>query len=172
MILLTWQSVNYLFPGPGGISAATWAVMVHLGKEGYLEISERIIRTARSIKRGIRDGIEGIEVIGNPLSSVVAFRSTVPSVNIYGIGQGMAQKGWNLNSLQYPSCLHICCTNLHCGKDEQFLRDLREAVEEVTSHPEKYAHGSAAVYGMVHAIPDATLMEPIAKGFVDALFMA
>jgi len=177
-VSIDWTGGIYASPTlagsrPGGISVATWAGMVHLGEEGYLELTEGIIRTTRAIREGIRgeNGIDGLEVIGNPLSSVVAFRSTSPKeVNIYGVGQAMAKNGWNLNSLQYPSCLHICCTNLHCGKETAFLTDLRSAVEEVRAHPEKYAGGSAAVYGMAHSIPDATLLEPIARGFVDALF--
>jgi sphinganine-1-phosphate aldolase len=174
-VSLSWTGGIYASPTlagsrPGGISAATWAVMVHLGVEGYLDITEGIIKTARAIKRGIRDGIDGLEVIGDPLSSVVAFRSTVPTLNIYGIGQAMTHKGWNLNSLQYPSCLHICCTNLHRGKDKQFLNDLRDAVHEVKSHPSKYSQGTAAIYGMAHSLPDSTLLEPIARGFVDAFF--
>lgn len=174
-VSIDWTGGIYASPTlagsrPGGIAAATWAAMVHLGEEGYLDLSEGIIRTARAIRDGIRNEIEGLEVMGNPLSSVVAFRSTEKEVNIYGVGQAMAKKGWNLNSLQYPSCLHICCTNLHREKEETFLKDLRTAVEEVRVHPEKYAGGSAAVYGMAHSIPDATLLEPIARGFIDALF--
>ena len=110
-----YASPTFAGSRPGGISAATWAVMVHLGEEGYLEISERIISTARAIQRGI-PSIEGMELVGNSLSSVIAVRSTLTLVNIYGVGQAMTNKGWNLNSLQYPSCLHICCTNLHYGK--------------------------------------------------------
>jgi sphinganine-1-phosphate aldolase len=147
--------------------------MVHMGEEGYLEVSERIIRTARAIRRGI-ELLPELEVIGNPLSSVIAFRSTIPTMNIYGVGQALGEKGWHVNSLQHPSCLHLCCTNLHTkvGVEEQFLGDLGNAVKACREHPEKYASGTAAIYGMAHSIPDVSLLEPVAKGFVDALFAA
>ena len=174
-VSLDWTGGIYASPTlagsrPGAISAATWAVMVHLGEEGYLEISEGIIRTARAIKNGISSNIDGLEVVGNPLSSVVSFRSTLPTLNIYAIGQAMTHKGWNLNTLQFPSCIHICCTHLHRDKADQFLNDLQDAVVEVKSHPEKFSGGTVAMYGMAHSIPDVTLLEPIARGFIDAFF--
>lgn len=174
-VSLDWTGGIYASPTlagsrPGAISAATWAVMVHLGEEGYLEISEGIIRTARAIKHGISSNITGLEVVGNPLSSVVSFRSTQPSMNIYAVGQAMTHKGWNLNTLQFPSCIHICCTHLHREKADQFLNDLQDSVDEVKSHPEKFSDGTVAMYGMAHSIPDVTLLEPIARGFVDAFF--
>ena len=176
-VSLDWTGGIYASPTlagsrPGAISAATWAVMVHLGVDGYLNITEGIIKTAREIKTGICNDIDGLEVIGNPLSSVVAFRSTLPKLNIYAVGQAMTQKRWNLNTLQYPSCLHICCTHLHRGKATLFLNDLQDAVTEVKTHPDKFSGGTAAMYGMAHSLPDATLLEPIARGFVDALFTA
>lgn len=117
-VSLDWTGGIYASPTlagsrPGAISAATWAVMVHLGEEGYLEISEGIIATARAIQRGIQRDIDGLEVIGKPLSSVVSFRSTLPTLNIYAVAQSMTHKGWNLNTLQFPSSIHICCTHLH-----------------------------------------------------------
>jgi sphinganine-1-phosphate aldolase len=174
-VSLDWTGGIYASPTlagsrPGAISAATWAVMVHLGEEGYLEISEGIIKAARAIQRGICNEIDDLEVIGNPLSSVVAFKSASPLLNIYAVGQAMTHKGWNLNTLQYPSCIHICCTHLHRGKTDQFLNDLQDAVNEVKSHPENFSDGTVAMYGMKHSIPDSSLLEPIARGFVDAFF--
>ena len=146
--------------------------MVHLGENGYMDISEGIMRTAKAIKHGINDNIDGLYVIGNPLSSVISFRSALSSLNIYAVGQAMTKKGWNLNTLQHPDSIHICCTHLHRGKSNQFLNDLHDAVSEVKSHPDKFSDGAVAMYGMAHSIPDVTLLEPIALGFVDAFFTA
>jgi sphinganine-1-phosphate aldolase len=176
-VSLSWTGGIYASPTlagsrAGGVSASTWAVMVHMGEEGYLEVSERIIRTARTIRKGIDKDISELEVIGNPLSSVIAFRSTISAMNIYGVGQALGEKGWHVASLQHPSCLHLCCTNLHTkdGMEKQFLIDLKRAVKDVKSHPEKYTSGTAAVYGMTHAIADVTLLDPVAFGYLDALF--
>ena len=33
--------------------------------------------------------------------------------NIYALSDEMKKRGWNLNALQFPSCIHLCCTMLH-----------------------------------------------------------
>ena len=43
-----------------------------------------------------------------PQVSVVAFDSD--QFNIYGLADGMKERGWSLNSLQFPICVHFCVT--------------------------------------------------------------
>ena len=42
----------------------------------------------------------------------------------------MRKKGWNLNVLQFPSSIHLCCTMLHTqeGVAERFLEHVEEIV--------------------------------------------
>lgn len=60
---------------------------------------------------------------------------------------------WNLNSLQFPSCIHICVTLLHVGKADMFLRDLKSSVDIVAEKQKeqggesKSDSGSSAFYG-------------------------
>ena len=46
-----------------------------------------------------------------PEVSVIAFTSD--QFNIYGLSDGMKERGWALNALQFPSCLHLCVTRTH-----------------------------------------------------------
>ena len=46
-------------------------------------------------------GMEGLALCGTPLVSVVAFES--PIFDIYRLGGMLTERGWNLNSLQFPS---------------------------------------------------------------------
>src|SRR6202022_4280060 len=53
-----WPGGMYFSPGlagsrSGGVVAATWAAMVSLGEEGYLEIARGIFETAATIAAGI-----------------------------------------------------------------------------------------------------------------------
>ena len=45
--------------------------------------------------------IDGIYVMGEPEISIVAFSSDV--FEIYNLSDLMTKRGWNLNSLQFPS---------------------------------------------------------------------
>src|SRR5215472_1028417 len=65
-----WPGGIYFSPGlsgsrSGGVVAATWAAMVSLGEEGYLEIAARIFETAAKIREGIA-AIPELEAIGDP----------------------------------------------------------------------------------------------------------
>lgn len=39
-------------------------------------------------------------------------------------GDRMSHRGWSLNALQHPPCLHLCVTMCHVGKAGEFLADL------------------------------------------------
>lgn len=42
----------------------------------------------------------------------------------------MSHRGWSLNALQHPSCLHLCVTMCHVGKAGEFLTDLLTSMLE------------------------------------------
>jgi sphinganine-1-phosphate aldolase len=154
---------------PGGLIAATWAAMMHIGHSGYVEYTRKIIQTARYIAEEIK-GMEGLALCGTPLVSVVAFES--PIVDIYRLGGMLTERGWNLNSLQFPSSIHLCCTRLHTeeGVADRFLHDVRESLAEILLTPSTKASGSAAIYGMAQAIPDRSLVGELAGTFIDCLY--
>jgi sphinganine-1-phosphate aldolase len=112
--------------------------------------------------------MDALYVIGEPLVSVVAFEAKSP-VNVFSIAEVMSKKGWNLNKLQRPNAVHIAVTML--TNADTFLDDLKEAVTTVKSDPEKYKGGDAAIYGLAASIPDRSIVEDIAKGFLDALYV-
>ena len=45
----------------------------------------------------------------------------------------MKEGGWNLNILQEPACVHLCCTMLHAqsGVADRFINDVKVAVKKV-----------------------------------------
>ena len=145
-----WPGGIYLSPGlsgsrSGGLVAATWAAMVSMGEEGYLEAARGIFETAAAIRDGIAD-IRELEVIGDP-TFLVAFRA--PELNIYHVNDQLIEKGWRLNALQLPPALHFCVTrpNTAPGVAEAFLKDLRDAVA-YAKHPAHAEPRSGALYGL------------------------
>lgn len=187
-----WTGGIYASPSmpgsrPGGLIAATWAALVRMGENGYLECAREIMSTAKAIEAGIRT-IPGLRVLGTPHMSVISFASDPSTlvrgevVNIYKVGEsltspktaadGKKRSGWNLNTLQKPSSIHLCCTYMHRGRADQFLADLRAAVDEVVDHPEMFKNGSAAIYGMAETMPDGAVVDDLARGFIDTLYIA
>ncbi|XP_024119546.1 sphingosine-1-phosphate lyase 1 [Oryzias melastigma] len=169
-----WQGGIYASPSiagsrPGGIIAACWATMMHMGENGYVDATKKIISTARKIKTGIRK-IKGVFVFGDPEVSVVAIGSD--QFDIFRLSNALTSKGWNLNTLQFPSSIHICCTVLHTqpGVAERFVQDVRDQVAVIMKNPKEKTTGMGAIYGMAQSIPDRSMVTEISRGFLDCLY--
>ncbi|KAJ1656417.1 Dihydrosphingosine phosphate lyase [Dispira simplex] len=153
---------------PGALIAGCWAAMMYMGEQSYVDSTRRIVSATRYVKEQI-EAIPELRLIGDPLVSVVAFAAYVP-VNIYGVNDELHARGWNLNVLQYPACLHFCFTLPSASMAEQFVRDLKEAVAKVKANPDQYEKGSAAIYGLATTVPDRSIVGDIARGYVDSLY--
>ncbi|KAG7393981.1 Sphingosine-1-phosphate lyase 1 [Phytophthora pseudosyringae] len=136
---------------PGALSAAAWASMVRLGREGYLEKTKGILDTVDDIKAGIQR-IGGIHLLGDPKAMVVSFAGD-KGVNALKVSDAMAKHGWSLSPLQHPTSVHLCVTVRHIGKAKKFLRALEEAVNEVKQDPNPSPEGGSAIYGMASSLP-------------------
>ena len=152
---------------PGALSAACWAAMLSMGEDGYLESVKKIMDTAGIIKRGIRE-ISELKLMGDPLW-VIAFESK--ELDIYKVMDQMTHKGWNLNGLHKPSCIHICITLRHTkeGVAERFLSDLKEAVDYVKVNPSE-SDGMAPVYGMASSLPFRGVIKDLLKKYLDMYY--
>jgi sphinganine-1-phosphate aldolase len=136
----------------GGSIAGAWAVLNHFGEEGYKDLAKRTYEITQKFITGIK-AISSLEIVGNPIMSVFAYKSKDKAVNIFAVGDEMQRRGWTINKQQNPECLHATITPIHEKSIEPFLKDLRESVEHIRLHPELAMQGQAAVYGMVAKAP-------------------
>ncbi|XP_075875220.1 sphingosine-1-phosphate lyase 1 isoform X1 [Nelusetta ayraudi] len=169
-----WQGGIYASPSiagsrPGGIIAACWATMMNMGENGYIDATKKIVSTARKIKTQVSK-IKGIFVFGEPEVSVVAIGSD--DFDIFHLSNALTSKGWNLNTLQFPSSIHICVTVLHTqpGVADRFVRDVKEQVAIIMKNPKEKTTGKGAIYGMAQSIPDRSIVSEISWGFLDCLY--
>ena len=167
-----WPGGIYFSPGlagsrSGGLVAATWAAMVSLGQEGYLEVARAIFETAATIRAGV-DAIPELEVIGEP-TFLVAFRS--PELNIYHVNDRLIERGWRLNALHLPPALHFCVTrpNTAPGVAEAFADDLRDAVE-YAKHPSRAEPRSGALYGLGGTPDGDEILDTLFTAALDAMY--
>ena len=152
---------------PGGVIAVTWAALVAIGADGYRERAKRIYESARKIRDGVAK-IRGLKVWGNPPAMVVSWGSD--ELNVFAINDRMAHMGWSLNPIHRPAGMHICVTNRTAGREEDLLRDLAKAVEEVRADPTTAKQGNAPVYGMAQSFPDRGTVKDLTQGYLDVLF--
>ena len=62
--------------------------------------------------------------------------------------------GWDVNMLQFPSCIHIAVTMVHTqdGVVEAFLKDLAASCAPLFATPKTKAEGAGAIYGMAQQV--------------------
>ncbi|MBT9166616.1 MAG: putative sphingosine-1-phosphate lyase [Chloroflexi bacterium] len=152
---------------PGALSAACWAAMVAIGEKGYLQATEKILKTAAEIRRGIAD-IPDLYVLGDPLW-VIAFGSK--TLDIYSIMDQMTRRKWSLNGLHKPQCVHICVTLRHTlpGIAQRFVDDLKSSAAYVRQNPQGKG-GMAPMYGMAATIPDRSMVADLLDMYIDLLY--
>lgn len=80
--------------------ALTWATLLYYGHADYVIRAKKIVNYARLLVDSIRK-VPGIEIVGRPDVSIVAFRST--QCDIYRVSEGLNKLGWHLNTCQNPA---------------------------------------------------------------------
>ena len=137
---------------PGGAYAAAWAALQAQGEEGYRALARDAMDATSRLIQGVR-AIGGLEVLGDPPATLVAYRSVDPEVNIFAVGDQMEARGWHIDRLQRPDALHAMVIPGHLKVVDRYLSDLAASVEQVRKHPELAETGEAATYGMISHLP-------------------
>eukprot|EP00440_Ansanella_granifera_P002610 gb/GFBE01002837.1/.p1 GENE.gb/GFBE01002837.1/~~gb/GFBE01002837.1/.p1 ORF type:complete len:545 (+),score=114.76 gb/GFBE01002837.1/:1-1635(+) len=156
---------------PGGPVAATWASMCKHGENGYVETTRQIVGATRRIAEGIQQ-MDCLRLVGTAEVCVVAFDAKPDAgFSCYAIADCMQQKsGWELATCQHPPCVHLALTLPSSRNAEQFLVDLKEAVQEVKADPKRFS-STAGLYGMAASLPSGFL-EDAAGAYIDAMIEA
>ncbi|KAK3726980.1 hypothetical protein QZH41_014710 [Actinostola sp. cb2023] len=154
---------------PGGIIAATWAAMMHIGEAGYVDCTKKVIQTRQKLQKGLQS-IKELYIFGDPKVSIVAFGSN--DFDIYALGTQLTDRGWCLNSLQKPPAIHFCVTLLSTqpGVAEKFIKDVKECTAKLINDPDARTSGMGAIYGMAQNIPDRSMVSELACGFLDRMY--
>ena len=141
----------------GGPIAAAWAVLHHLGDDGYLRVTRAARETALAIAQHVRNHQQlmlraepdiTLVCIGarNGTGSAAAQSSVAGSVDIFAVADALAARGWYVDRQQPPPSIHLTVNAVHASTYREFLRDLDAAVAEVVS---RSATGRAGAYGTV-----------------------
>jgi sphinganine-1-phosphate aldolase len=114
---------------PGLPMATAWAVMHHLGMEGYRELTDVTIRTTRRMIEGVR-AVPGLRVLGEPEAHVLAIAAD-GDLDIFAVDDALKARNWVLDRQMPPDSLHATVSAGNAPVIEEFLRDLAAAVDEV-----------------------------------------
>ena len=156
---------------PGGAIAAAWASLHALGEQGFLDNARAIMATTKRFKEGL-EAIPELEVLGCPAMSILAYRSRVRGLSCYAVGDRLDEKHWHVDRLQRPESLHMILNTGHAHIVDEYLRDVREAVEYVKTHPDSAFEGSAPLYGLIAKAPMRKLVKRQVLAIIEKMYTA
>lgn len=148
---------------PGGGIAAAWAVLRHLGRDGYAHLTRVVLHTAAALRAAIA-GTPGLRLLGDGRHSVIAF--TGDDLDVYAVDEGLRERGWHLDRLQNPNGLQMIVTPAHVQAASAFEADLAEVTAAVRDG-RRTAGSDAAVYGALATLPDRAMVQGFVLDWLD-----
>ncbi|CDG65738.1 MAG: tyrosine decarboxylase / aspartate 1-decarboxylase [Methanobacterium sp.] len=106
----------------GASTAATWALLKHLGREGYQEIATSCMDVTHKLAEGIEEA--GFELVTEPELNIVPFRSR--NMSVEELAQQLEKRGWAVSLATYPRSIRIIVMpHLKIEHINDFLKDLK-----------------------------------------------
>ena len=132
-----WLGGRYATPNLQGTRsglpmAAAWAVVRHLGRDGYRRLVRTTLEAADRIRAGVR-AVDGLSVPGDPrhhLLSITADPTADEPVNIPTLSEALAARHWHLDRQGPPDGLHLTVSAGNVPAVNEWLADLSDAVVE------------------------------------------
>lgn len=113
--------------------AAGWAVMQHLGVDGYVELTRQTLENADRMRAGIA-GVDGIRVLGDGrlhLIAMAADEGADQPIDVFALGDALLARGWHHDRQGPPDSLHSTVSNSNTGVIDDYVSDLAACAAEV-----------------------------------------
>jgi glutamate/tyrosine decarboxylase-like PLP-dependent enzyme len=130
-----WSAALYGTPAMPGARPATgiatgWAVLKHLGIDGYTQLTREIMEVTDIVRRGV-ESIPELHIVGDPVGPMFAIGSEEIDVN--RVGDVLVERGWHFDTNTDPPSLHVMFSPAHLGIADELVADLREAASAVST---------------------------------------
>lgn len=123
------EQTTLLGTRPGASCLAFWALLKHLGREGYRNTIQRCIRQTLKLAEAITQ-IDGVGLVTYPTMNIVGIKSEELSTEL--IAQELRKRGWAI--ALFPRYVRIVImphiTSFHI---QEFLEDLEDVVKQLRS---------------------------------------
>ena len=93
-------------------------------------MARRTMEAKERLVRGI-EKIPGLEVIRPSDLSIVLYRSVDKKVDINAVAEVLGERGWFVGRTREPQALHLALNAVHLPVIDEYLIDLKNAVEQV-----------------------------------------
>ena len=111
----------------GASSIAVWALLMHLGKQGYRAVVGRCMRLTSKLVEGIQR-IDGVSLVTQPTLNVVGISSD--EVDIKSVAKELKRRGWAV--AVFPDYIRVVVMpHVKSSHIEHFLKDLEKTAENL-----------------------------------------
>ena len=128
-----YASSGILGTKSGGSIASAWAVLRHLGDDGYTAL----VRQTRNATEQLANHIVAhphLVLRAYPDSTLICFGAADPSVlNVFAVADELRIRGWYVDRQTPPDSLHCTVNAIHHDKIDAFVVDLDASIELVLS---------------------------------------
>jgi sphinganine-1-phosphate aldolase len=126
----------------GGSMASAWAVMHHLGEDGYLRLTRQARDATLKLAKTI-DSSEHYLLRAQPETTLLCFGAKDPdALNVFAVADELWQRGWYIDRQTPPDSLHCTVNAIHHDKIESFVNDLELATKTVLMNKKTGDRGS------------------------------
>jgi len=135
---------------PGGPIAAGWAVLHHLGEDGYLRLAGDAHRAATALRAAV-GATPGVALRGDPDATVFAFGGDggPGGIDTFALGDALARRGgWFFDRQTPPDSLHATVHAGHAAVIDDLCADLAAAAAGLAGSGTR-AEDRGTTYGTV-----------------------
>lgn len=133
----TWPNGRFATPTlvgtrPAGSVAAAWAVLHHLGRQGYVAVAGRLMAMMDAYAAGI-EAIPGLRLWARPELTILNFGAE--GLDIGTVAGWMGERGWLSGLTRTPPGMHAMMALQHEPARADYLADLAQAVAAARAAP-------------------------------------
>jgi len=119
----------------GGPIAAAWAVLHHLGDDGYLALTKSARDTTLRIASAIVSEPQ-LVLRAQPDTTLLSFGAAIdpltgaPTLDIFAVADLLRTGGWYVDRQGPPPSIHLTVNAVHATTVDAFIADLRTALDD------------------------------------------
>ena len=128
-----YASSGVLGTKSGGAIASAWAVLCHLGDDGYTKLTDHARQATEQLANHIT-AHEHLVLRGFPDSTLISFGAIDPSaLNVFAVADDLRTRGWYVDRQTPPDSLHCTVSAVHRNTMTAFIVDLDASINTVLS---------------------------------------
>lgn len=126
----TYGSPAVLGTRSGGPIAAAWAVLQHVGDDGYVDLTRRA-RTATLQLAAAIDADPRLALLARPDGCLLSFAAAdADALDVFAVADALRARSWFVDRQGPPRSLHCTVNAIHDGMMDDFTADLAACVDE------------------------------------------